>query len=439
MRKSFWDKRIPTLLGILAITLGTFLTSTLVGRQTNFIGQAAPTNIPREVRITNVGSSSFTVSYVTETDVVGTLSFGKDQNFGLLAFDERGKSLSSSVHSIKVNNLSPSTRYFFSILSGGETFLNNNLPYEATTGPTLPQEKPSGGFIVGKIMNTNGETLKQGLVYANVGSSQTYSAVLKQDGTYSISLEGIRSNDLSSYFDFKDTKIKMLAVAKEGKSNVSAKHKEVTSIPPIVITKNYDFTQDIPVSSTSATLQNFPDFPQTQGSSTIPRITTPAENQELSEQRPTFRGTAVPGSKITVVVESEREEAEITVDQNGNWIYRPTQTLTPGEHKITISARDAFGVLRTITHTFVILAGPEEAQASTPSASPSPSPSPSFTPAPTSTPTATPIVILPQSPTPIPTILPEVGNLNIALAGINLVKTLFGGLLFIVSRGNISF
>lgn len=436
MRKSFWNKRIPTLLGILVITLGTFLTSMLVGQQTNFIGQAAPTNIPQEVRITNVSSSSFTVSYVTQAEVVGSLNYGKDPSLGLAAFDERGQSILTKIHSIKVSNLSPSTKYFFSVVSGGETFLNKELAYEVTTGPQLSEEKPSGGFIVGKIVNINGDSLKNGIVYTTVGNSQTFSTTLKPDGTYSISLEGLRASDLSSYFDFKDTKIKMLALGENGRSNVSAIYKEVTSIPTIVISKDYDFTEEIPVSSISATLENFPDFPTSGLRNIAPKITSPTDTQELSEPRPTFRGTAVPGSKITVVIESEREEAEVTVDQNGNWTYRTNQTLSPGEHRITITARDAFGVLRAITHTFVILGSPEESLASTPSASPSPSPS--LSPTPTSTPTATPLGFTP-TPTPVPTILPEVGNLNVALAGLNLVKTLFGGLLFIVSRGNISF
>lgn len=436
MRKTFWNKRIPTLLGLLIITLGTFLTSILVGQGTNLVGKAAPSSVPQNVRISNVSSSSFTVSYVTDAQASGSINYGKDQTFGLVALPERDKGLRPrKIHSIKVANLSPSTKYFFSIVSGNETFLNNELAYEVTTGSLLDSKKPIVGFIVGKAVNTDGSVLADGIVYATVGNSQTVSTVLKSDGTYSISLEGLRNENLSSYFDSKDTKIKMLVIGEQGSSNVLAIYKEVTTIPTVVISKNYDFTEEIPVSSISATLENFPDFPKTKSKNITPKITSPSDTQTVSDLKPTVRGTGVPGSKIKVVIESEVEEAEVTVDQNGNWSYKVNQNLTAGEHKITITARDAFGVLRTITQTFTIQPLASEASAATSSASPSPTPALSPTPIPTASPNVLPTV----TPTPVPTELPEVGNLNIAQAGLSLVKTIFGGLLFIVSRGAFSF
>ena len=440
MKNTFWNKRIPTLLGLLLITIGTIITSVLVGESTNFIGKAAPSNIPQNVRISNVSSSSFSVSYLTDAEVSGSINYGKGETFGLVVLDERDKTLTPrKIHSIKVTNLSPSTEYFFSIVSGNETFLNNELAYKITTGPLLDSEKPAGGFVVGKVVTTNGKPLPNGVAYITVGNSQTYSAVLKTDGSYSVSLEGLRGENLSSYFDFKDTRIKMLILGEGEQSNISATYKEVTTIPTVIISKDYDFTEEVPaISKTTSTLENFPDFPKTTSGGITPKITSPSDTQEISNTTPTFRGTGVPGSKIKIVIESEKEEVEITVDQNGNWSYKTSQNLSAGEHKITITARDAFGVLRTITHIFTVLPQPEEAQASTPSASPTPTPTPSPTASPEASvsPTPSPIVI---STTPVITELPEVGNLNIVQAGFSLVKTVFGGLLFIVSRGNVSF
>lgn len=437
MRKTFWDKRIPTLVGILIITLGTFLTSVLVGQNTNLVGRAAPTNVPKNVRISNINSSSFTVSFVTDAQVSGSVSYGKDSTFGLVALDERSKTLRTrKAHSVKVTNLSPSTEYFFSIISGNETFLNNGLAYKVMTAPILEEEKITGGFVVGKVVNIDGKPLSDGLAYITVGNSQTNSAVLKDDGSYSISLEGLRTENLSSYYDFKDTKIKMLIVGGEGQSNISAIYKEVTTIPTVVISKNYDFTEETPVSSISATLENFPDFPGATSKNITPKITSPTDTQEVSDPTPTFRGTGVPGSKIKVVIESEIEEVEVTVDSSGNWLYTASQNLSAGEHKVTISARDAFGVLRTITHTFTIL---QEASAATPSPTPSSSPSSTGSPSATFSPTPSPIILPTPTPTPVISELPEVGNLNILQASLSLVKTVFGGLLFILSRGSISF
>jgi hypothetical protein len=448
MKNTIWDKKIPTLLGILLITAATFLTSFLVRQNTNLVGKAAPTNVPSNVRVSNVNSSSFTVSYTTAAEVTGSINYGKDQTFGLVALDERDKNLKPrKIHSVKISNLSPSTEYLFSIVSGNETFLNNGLPYKVMTGPVISGDRPSGGFIVGRAVSTEGKPLSEGLVYVTVGNSQTFSGIIKIDGSYSLSLEGLRSQNLSTYYNFKDTKLRMLILGSEGESNVSAIYKDVTTIPTVVITKNYDLTEEAPVSTISATLENFPDFPKTTSKNITPKITSPSDSQDLSDTTPTFRGTGVPGSKIKLTIESEPIITEVTADQNGNWSYTINESLPPGDHKITITARDAFGVLRTITHSFTVLA--QQASAATPTPTPSPTPTPTPSPTPTPTPTGSPSASLTPSPSPSPIVLPtptpvisqlpEVGNLNIFQAGISMIKTVVGGLLFIVSRGNISF
>lgn len=433
MKDTLWNKRIPTLLGLALITFATILTSILVRQGTNLVGKAAPSNVPQNVRITNVTSTSFTVSYTTDAVVSGSISYGKNENLGQALLDERGPN-SRKTHSIKVTNLSPSTKYLFSILSADEKFLNNGLPYEVTTGPNIIAKKPKAGFIVGKVVNLNGESISDGLVYVTIGKSQALSTVTKKDGTYSLSLEDTRSEDLASYSDFKDSRIKILILGPDGSSNVLALYKDVNSIPTIVLSKDYDFTEEEEVASVSAALENFPDFPKTKTKIVNPKITTPSENQILSDARPVFKGTGVPGSTIKIAVESEIQEAEILVDSSGNWTFKPSENLSPGQHKITISAKDAFGVLRTITLSFIIEV--TQAQAATPSASPTSSPTP--TPQPTATPT--PLVGGPLlTPTPVPSALPEVGNPQIGTAIIGIAATLIGGLLFLLSRGAISF
>lgn len=137
MRNTIWEKRIPTLLGIFFIGISVILTSILVKQGVIFIGKAAPVYTPRNVRITNVTDSAFTVSYFTDEKIVGSINYGKDQKYGQVARDDRDQQAGSltpyKIHNITLRNLSPLTKYYFSITNGDETFLNNDVAFEAST------------------------------------------------------------------------------------------------------------------------------------------------------------------------------------------------------------------------------------------------------------------------------------------------------------------
>lgn len=441
MRKSIWDKRLPTLLGIVLITVAIFITSTLVEQGAIFVGKAAPSNIPQNIRITNVSSSSFTVSFVTDAEVFGSLNYGKSLALGQVTLDQRDKQVvPHKIHSFTIKNLSPSTKYYFSITSNDETFLSNGLPYEVQTGPEINKDKSKIGFVVGKIVSASGIPPKESIVYLSTDGGQPTSTIAKLDGSYSISLEDLRTENLSSFFEISgSTVLKMLILGDKESSQVSILAKEVTNVPTIVLSKNYDFTEEVSVSTISATLENFPSFPKPKSKNITPKITTPSDKQTLSDYRPLFRGTAVPGNEVKVVIESEIVEAEIIADSNGNWSFRPLSNLSTGEHKISITTRDAFGVLRTITHVFTVQVA--EASMPTPTPTPTPLPSVSSTPTPTPTPivtpSPTPISII-STPTPVPVELPEVGSPPTIGAVFVIVKNLIGGILFIISRGSIS-
>jgi hypothetical protein len=81
MKKTIWDKRIPTLLGILLIAIGIGLTSFLVNQGVVLTGHASPSTSPQNVRITNITDNSFTVSYNTDGDVIGSLNYGNRSKF----------------------------------------------------------------------------------------------------------------------------------------------------------------------------------------------------------------------------------------------------------------------------------------------------------------------------------------------------------------------
>ena len=59
MRLSFWNKKIPTILGMLIIVVGLSITTLLTGKTTLLETGAQGNNQPQDVRISNITNKSF--------------------------------------------------------------------------------------------------------------------------------------------------------------------------------------------------------------------------------------------------------------------------------------------------------------------------------------------------------------------------------------------
>lgn len=452
MRKTIWDKRIPTLLGIFVIALSIGVTSYLVGQNTFFQGHASPVSTPQNIRITNISDTSVTISYITPGSVIGTLNFGKDTNLGQTITDDRDKDQikEHKIHTFSINNLSPSTRYFFAILSGQESFLNSGAPYQLTTGPAL-KALGNAGFIVGKVVTPDGKNPNEAEVFAISDGAAPLSTNVKSDGTYTISLETLRKDDLSSYLSLKSSSIiKLLVVSDSGSSSVQIQVKGINNVPVIVLSQDYDFAQDEsnPTPNPSPS-ENFPKISQGK-SGDSPKILTPTDNQGFSNQTPTFKGKGIPNDKVKIIIQSnEAIQTDVTVDSSGNWSFQPTTNLSPGQHTITITAKDALGILKTISKTFTVTSA-EAALAPTPT--PTSTPIPLGSPAPSSTPTATPtlsplptpvasslpsptpISLVTPLPTPSSVLLPATGSNDIPTGILGISAAVAGGIFLLISK-----
>lgn len=448
MRQTFWEKRIPTLLGLFIITLAIGVTSYLVGQNTFLTGHASPTTNPQNIRVTNISDTSVTVSYTTEGAVLGTLNFGKDTNLGQTVIDEKDKDQikEHKIHSFLINNLSPTTRYFFSITSGQDSFLNNGVPYEVTTGPAI-SSAGNVGFIVGKVVAPDGKNPNEAEVFATSDGVSPLSTTVKSDGTYTISLETLRKEDLSSYINLKGSAvIRLLVVSDSGSSTVSIQARGINNVPPIVLTQNYDFGQGDQLTTPSPSpSENFPKVAQGKAGDN-PKILTPSDSQTFKDQQPKFAGTGIPNDKVKIIIQSEIIQAETTVNSSGDWTFQPSTPLPPGQHTITIIAKDALGIFRTVTKTFTVQAAeaalvptssPTPTPTPSPSASPSASPSgsPSPTPIASALPTPSPSPIVIASPTPNPSVqLPATGTGDISTGVLGIAAAIAGSVFLILSK-----
>jgi hypothetical protein len=462
MKKKFWDKRIPTLFGILLITLGVGVTTFLVNQGVLFKSNASATDQPQNVRITNITDSSFTVSYQTESKVMGSLNYGEDQKLGQPALDDRdqqtGNLTSYNIHNITVRNLSPQKKYFFSIASGQETYINNGQAFEVDTGPKLSESPPSQDPISGKLLLPDGNPPKEAIAYITADNSQVISTLIKSDGSYILPLNSLRTNDLTAYYSFPSNgNVKMLIFGDSLTSNILISLNQTRPIPIIVLSKDYDFREgQSPIATVAGSLVNFPSFTSTSSAST-PQILTPKNGQELTDQQPIFKGTSAPGQDVKITIHSDQAvQTTVKADQNGNWDYRPSSNLSPGTHIITVQAKDNSGILKTITQSFTVYAAGQQINPP-PSGSPTPivSISPTNIPSPTVAVTLIPTIIATASVTIVPSITltqtkggfvisptqkppPPTGNPSVMTAGIvGAVVAIIGGLLFLLTRGGI--
>ena len=445
MRENIWSKRIPTLLGIFLIAIGIGITSYLVKTGTTLTSIAGPSETPESIRISNISSASFTVSYETERNVIGSINFGKDKNLGQGALDDRDRQRplkEYKIHYMTVKNLEPSTNYYFSITSGSKDFLQKEEPFVVKTAPSIKDSVSLEKKIRGKVILLNGDSPKEAVVYLTSDNSQTISALL-MDGSYSLFLNSLKTEDLTSYFTISDETIFRILVLGENSlvSNIKFSGLETKEIPAITLGNDYDFTQsNLETASESASTGFSSLSSQVSSSGKTPKIDIPKNNQTFIDSQPKFSGTALPNNTVEITIRSlENIKAQVVTDVYGNWTFRPTTSLSPGAHTITIVTRDVSGILRTVTASFTVFAsGTQVAESATPSATPVVTQTPSPTPVPTVIPTT------PISPTipPIATITPIVsptsppGNSSAIILGmLGIGLSVIGFSIFLLSRG----
>jgi len=456
MKEPVWEKRMPTLLGILFIMIGIIITSYLVKSGASLISRASPSHAPENIRITNISSTSFSVSYITKQAVTGVVSFGKDETLGQTVFDDRdqksGTPSTYQTHHITIKNLTPNTQYFFSITSGEDSFLNNKAPFEVKTASVIIQEPPTQQPLSGKIVLPDGGIPSEALIYATSTNAQQLSTIIKDNGRYILPLNSMLSSNLSSYMALSEnTRITILVSTDSFSSTVSLFPTQIDPVPVIILSQNYDFTQgSVPslpddVASESAQI-GFPSFSASVQSAKEPEIIAPKEDEKFTDQKPLFKGTTNPSTDVSITINSKNIiETVVQADKKGNWTYRPDQPLSPGDHTVSITTRDKFGVLKKITKTFTVYAAGTQIEGAVPSGTPSQTPIPTFVitkppSLPTSTPT--PVPTIKPSPTPppaggpTPTIVPipqvpPPGNSTTTILGIIAFGTITTGLLLL--------
>lgn len=407
------NKKIPSIIAILILLTGVGVGVFLLQSQQVFRLGASPTAQPKNVTITNITDSSFSVSWTTDEPTIGFIKWGENSPENTTD-TQTNKSLT---HHITVRGLNPQTNYQFSIYVDGSEYKNADNYWLIKTGSKL--EPPTKSRIAsGKVVDNTGTPVAGAILYAQVENSIQLSTTTSSDGQWFISLADARTQDKNAYIDITDQTLLEIFVEAGPAGNSAAKVfvGNANPTPEIVLGEVYDFTKTDSLNDNSAPEANL-DLPkqeetasrfnaanednsQTQKDSDNEISITSIENNEIIyTQNPEFFGEGPANETITITIESDPITEDLLVDIYGNWSWEPPADLEEGEHTLTITWRDATGILHSVTRNFTVQAAESEPSfESTPSDSLNPSPTPTST----STPSPSPSPSASSNPSPSP-------------------------------------
>lgn len=357
--------KIPTIIGLALLILGVGAGVFLVQRAQIFNLRASPQQTPQQIRISNVSDKSFSVSWTTDKETLGFLSYGKSPSLGSTANDQVAPNSPSFVHHTTVSGLSAKTTYYFKVGADKNLFDNDGQPYKVTTASVLTSA-PKTDIIFGTVETAAGTPAAGVLAYASLSGVTALSAVTDNGGKWSI--------NLSSYAAYnQEDRLQIFIQAGQGSFAsatilVGAAH----PVPTIILGQTHDFTDIKPVdpsglpSSSVIIPEELPQASPSSGfnlegtgspsTSKQVSLSNPDDGEEVNTAKPQFTGTGTPGTEFTITIESEAITDQVAVGSNGSWNWTPPQNLEPGEHTVTISWKDESGQTRILKRGFTVLA-----------------------------------------------------------------------------------
>jgi len=166
-----------------------------------------------QMRITNVRNGSVSISWITDSPATGYVNFGPTTALGSTAYDDRGNTTVDDTHHVTFSGLSPSTTYYFDVVSGSTVDNNGGGHYTVTTGPTLGL--PPSDTIYGQVFLADGVTPAEGaIVYSTLmdgnsqgssGQAAPLSTLVDKDGYWTVNLGNSRIASLTNYFFYSQS------------------------------------------------------------------------------------------------------------------------------------------------------------------------------------------------------------------------------------------
>lgn len=369
--------KLPTILGLIILVFGVVTGVMLINSRQVFRIGASIENTPKNIRVSNITNNSATVSWTTDKETTGFVKWGKSINATSKVSLEEG-SVKSYVHSVNILGIDSNSQIYFKINSEGTDYDNDGLGWNLKT---LSSNTSSTESLIasGTILNPDGSTPAKAIVYLTI-NGVTLSSITSSEGNYVI--------PLSSYFSSISNNVAIeisVQGGNQGISNAIIYPQSVKFIPAIILGRTYDFRTAVENNSNQLpeSKLNVPESveissrfeitkSENENGSDASSVTVKSinEGEIITTVSPEFFGSGPKNTQIDIQIESELQTGSTTTKSNGDWNWSPPKDLEPGEHKLTVKWKDANGILRTLTRTFVVSAAEGPAFESTPSATP---------------------------------------------------------------------
>jgi len=402
------EKRIPTILGLILIVSTIFMATRFINNPQNTSIKANRNCEPINPQVTNKTNKSVTISFTTSSDCLSSLSVN---NYYYENVKPKGR-----IHYFEVDKLEASKNYEFEIIVNGQKYQSGD--YIFSTAQTPINEIPTSNLAWGRVFTPDNIPTTEGIVYLNINGASPLSSIITSSGHWNISLAVSFNENLSTWFSVPNNieeEIVVIAPNYPSTQIISSTSRN-NPVPDIILGQN-NFSIPEAIVETVLPQESLIDREIDLMTTKPLDITNPKANETITSLKPEIFGTALPGGKLKIKVESPITiDDEVNVDSSGDWNWSPSKNLTPGEHTITVTDEKN----NIISRKFIVLAAESSSPSFTASISGqkiSPTltltPTKKLTPTPTKkiTPTDTPVSLpstasgIPQSGTTFPTFL----------------------------------
>lgn len=343
-KKTLFQKQIPTIIGLLVLVVALVAAVFTVGDGPGvFAPRATPQTTPKQIKVTNVTDSGFTISFLTDEATAGFVKYGETAGeLQSQSSDDRDQ-LSGSIgqyqtHHVTVRGLKPATQYFYTLGTGTRaSFDNNGQPFEITTAKRAGA--PSAAKTAyGSVVTAAGAPADGALVYVAIQGVGEMSSLVKSSGSYAIALSNARTADGSSYAQIADTDTMGVTVQGPSASQVSSFSVTVADSQPIA-TVTLGQAPDLAATTTSTDPGLSRD--STTAGSGNSTATNSASTQSTATQSANTNGNGTGGSDIL----SEFGQSRSQASTSGASLASTTSNNAAATSSAVVSASDSARVI----------------------------------------------------------------------------------------------
>ena len=212
--------RIPNkkknLILIIALVIGLPLITFAAYETVQYISNASADTKPQNILISNVTTSSITITWTTDSQTLGSVSLLEDGKEQTPVVDKRGNT-KRYTHYVELSSLEPNTTYDFLITSNTTKYASqDNTQFSFKTAP-VSTDAPTPNPVVGSVSGVSGDDV---IIFATLKDKSAYpvSATMPSGGNWIIDLSAQRKiSDMSLVLSSESTNLVLVAVSGSNK------------------------------------------------------------------------------------------------------------------------------------------------------------------------------------------------------------------------------